>query len=75
MTIGASRLTGRLTETSSSSTTPRTPGEPPRGHLQNRRNPGDGIGKETVPESLKVLDAVARRFDFSLDFAHYEMFP
>ena len=23
--------------------------------------PGDGIGKETVPESLKVLDAAARR--------------
>ena len=34
--------------------------------------PGDGIGKETVPESLKVLDAAARRFNFSLDFAHYD---
>ena len=28
--------------------------------------PGDGIGKETVPESLKVLDAAARRFGFDL---------
>ena len=34
--------------------------------------PGDGIGKETVPESLKVLDAAARRFGFTLDFAHYD---
>ena len=34
--------------------------------------PGDGIGKETVPESSKVLDAAARRFNFSLKFAHYD---
>jgi tartrate dehydrogenase/decarboxylase/D-malate dehydrogenase len=34
--------------------------------------PGDGIGKETVPESLKVLDAAARRFGFGLDLTHYD---
>ncbi|MEJ0015577.1 MAG: tartrate dehydrogenase [Acetobacteraceae bacterium] len=34
--------------------------------------PGDGIGKETVPEALKVLDAAARRFNFDLEFAHYD---
>ncbi len=34
--------------------------------------PGDGIGKETVPESLKVLDAAARRFGFDLDLRHYD---
>ena len=34
--------------------------------------PGDGIGKETVPESLKVLDAAARRFGFDLAFTHYD---
>jgi len=34
--------------------------------------PGDGIGKETVPESLKVLDATARRFGFDLQLKHYE---
>ncbi|MDQ2804538.1 MAG: tartrate dehydrogenase [Pseudomonadota bacterium] len=34
--------------------------------------PGDGIGKETVPEALKVLDAAARRFGFALDLAHYD---
>ena len=34
--------------------------------------PGDGIGKETVPESLKVLDAASRRFGFSLELKHYD---
>ena len=34
--------------------------------------PGDGIGKETVPEALKVLDVAARRFGFALEFAHYD---
>ena len=34
--------------------------------------PGDGIGKETVPESLRVLDAAARRFGFDLNLTHYD---
>jgi tartrate dehydrogenase/decarboxylase / D-malate dehydrogenase len=34
--------------------------------------PGDGIGKETVPEALKVLDAASRRFGFGLEYAHYD---
>jgi len=34
--------------------------------------PGDGIGKETVPEALRVLDAASRRFGFALDLAHYD---
>jgi tartrate dehydrogenase/decarboxylase/D-malate dehydrogenase len=34
--------------------------------------PGDGIGKETVPESVKVLDAAARRFGFDLACKHYD---
>jgi tartrate dehydrogenase/decarboxylase/D-malate dehydrogenase len=34
--------------------------------------PGDGIGKETVPEALKVLDAASRRYGFGLEFAHYD---
>ncbi|MGH8162089.1 MAG: isocitrate/isopropylmalate family dehydrogenase, partial [Gammaproteobacteria bacterium] len=33
---------------------------------------GDGIGKETVPEGLRVLDAAARRFDFELTLAEYD---
>jgi tartrate dehydrogenase/decarboxylase/D-malate dehydrogenase len=34
--------------------------------------PGDGIGKETVPEGLRVLDAAARRFGFSLVLDEYD---
>ncbi len=34
--------------------------------------PGDGIGKETVPEALKVLDAASRRFGFGLAYTHYD---
>src|SRR6201996_3439212 len=34
--------------------------------------PGDGIGKETVPEALKVLDAASRRFGFGLEYAHHD---
>jgi tartrate dehydrogenase/decarboxylase/D-malate dehydrogenase len=34
--------------------------------------PGDGIGKETVPESLRVLDAAASRFGFSLAPVEYD---
>jgi len=34
--------------------------------------PGDGIGKETVPEGLRVLDAAARRFGFTLSTTDYD---
>jgi len=34
--------------------------------------PGDGIGKETVPEALRVLDAAATRFGFTLSHDHYD---
>ena len=34
--------------------------------------PGDGIGKETVPEALKVLDAAASRFGFALNLTPYD---
>jgi tartrate dehydrogenase/decarboxylase/D-malate dehydrogenase len=34
--------------------------------------PGDGIGKETTPEGLRVLDAAARRFGFDLHLTHYD---
>lgn len=30
--------------------------------------PGDGIGKEVLPEGLRVLEAVSRRFGIQLDF-------
>jgi tartrate dehydrogenase/decarboxylase/D-malate dehydrogenase len=34
--------------------------------------PGDGIGKEVVPEGLRVLDAAARKFGFGLALEHFE---
>ncbi|KAA9393362.1 tartrate dehydrogenase [Kocuria coralli] len=34
--------------------------------------PGDGIGKEVVPEGLRVLDAAAERFGFALDYEHFD---
>lgn len=34
--------------------------------------PGDGIGKEVVPEGLRVLDAVTRRFGIELQFDHFD---
>ncbi len=33
--------------------------------------PGDGIGKEVVPEGQRVLEAAARRFGFELRFTHF----
>jgi tartrate dehydrogenase/decarboxylase / D-malate dehydrogenase len=34
--------------------------------------PGDGIGREVVPEGLRVLDAVAARFGFMLSYSHFD---
>jgi len=34
--------------------------------------PGDGIGQETVPEGMRVLDAAAARFGFTLQYQHYD---
>jgi tartrate dehydrogenase/decarboxylase / D-malate dehydrogenase len=34
--------------------------------------PGDGIGQETTPEGLRVLDAAASRFGFNLKLDHYD---
>ena len=41
--------------------------------------PGDGIGKEVVPEGLRVLEAAAKKFGFELrqdhfDFASYDYY-
>jgi len=33
---------------------------------------GDGIGKEVLPEGLKVLEAAAKRFDIALEFTQFE---
>ena len=34
--------------------------------------PGDGIGKETTPEGVRVLQAVERRFDLGFDFEEHD---
>jgi len=34
--------------------------------------PGDGIGKEVIPEALKVLDIVAAKFGFALEYVHFD---
>jgi len=34
--------------------------------------PGDGIGNEVIPESIKVLDAVAAGCGFQLSYSHYD---
>jgi tartrate dehydrogenase/decarboxylase/D-malate dehydrogenase len=33
---------------------------------------GDGIGREVVPEGIRVLEAAARRFDFSFSWQHFD---
>jgi tartrate dehydrogenase/decarboxylase/D-malate dehydrogenase len=34
--------------------------------------PGDGIGKEVIPEGLRALDAAARRFGIDLAYDHFD---
>ena len=34
--------------------------------------PSDGIGKETVPEGMRVLDAVGQRFGIEFDWQHFD---
>ena len=34
--------------------------------------PGDGIGKEVIPEGLRVLQAAMARFDINLHFDHFD---
>jgi tartrate dehydrogenase/decarboxylase / D-malate dehydrogenase len=34
--------------------------------------PGDGIGKEVVPEGIKVIDSLASRFDLSFEWTYFD---
>jgi len=34
--------------------------------------PGDGIGKEVMPEGVRVVDAAARKFGIDLQFDHFD---
>ena len=35
--------------------------------------PGDGTGPEVTNEGIKVLEAVAKKFEFLIDFTHYDL--
>jgi tartrate dehydrogenase/decarboxylase/D-malate dehydrogenase len=51
--------------------TPLTPARAPRTHTI-AVIPGDGIGKEVMPEGLRVLEAAARRFGIDLAWRHID---
>ena len=34
--------------------------------------PGDGIGKEVVPEGLRVLEAAARKFSIGIEWREFD---
>ena len=34
--------------------------------------PGDGIGREVVPEGIRVVEAAARRFGFEFEWRHFD---
>ena len=34
--------------------------------------PGDGIGREVMPEGVRVLEAVSSRFGIKLDWSEFE---
>src|SRR5258707_3104337 len=34
--------------------------------------PGDGIGKEVVPEGLRVLEAAAKKYGVAVHFDHFD---
>ena len=43
---------------------------------KNRLNiatiPGDGIGKEVIPEGIKVLEKISKKFDINLNFEYFD---
>ncbi len=44
----------------------------PKAPLRIAVIPGDGIGKEVMPEGLRVLEAAAARFSLDLEFVHFD---
>ena len=43
---------------------------------KNRLNiatiPGDGIGKEVIPEGIKVLEKISKKFDININFEYFD---
>ena len=42
-------------------------------HLSLALIPGDGIGREVIPQATKVLDAIAAQADLSVDYQSYDV--
>src|SRR5205085_7296022 len=51
---------------------PRIPQEHPMSKKRIAVIPGDGIGKEVMPEGVRVVDAAARKFGIDLQFDHFD---
>jgi len=34
--------------------------------------PGDGIGKEVIPEGLRVVESAARLYGIDIEFRHFD---
>ena len=34
--------------------------------------PGDGIGREVMPEGIRILEAIGRRFDIQFHWRHFD---
>jgi len=41
-------------------------------HYKIASIPGDGIGKEVLPEAVRVLEKVGSRFDISFEWQHFD---
>lgn len=44
----------------------------PKNQLKISTIAGDGIGKETTPEGVRVLNAAAKRFNFGIEFTEHD---
>src|SRR5205085_6826187 len=56
-------------------TVPPRKSRPERKHMAKHKIaliPGDGIGKEVLPEGVRVLEAAGRRFNFQLEFTDFD---
>ena len=41
-------------------------------HYRIASIPGDGIGQEVIPAGIQVAEVLAQRFDFSIEFKHFD---
>ena len=41
-------------------------------HYRIASIPGDGIGQEVIPAGIQIAEVLAQRFDFSIEFKHFD---